>query len=350
MNYKTLGRTDLKVSTLCLGSMTWGSQNTEAEGHAQIDYALDHGINFIDTAEMYPANPGPNDPPGKTESYFGTWLARPGNRDKVVVASKCSGAGSARSRDGVNPTPPITAESIRIGLEGSLKRLQTDWIDLYQLHWPNRGSYQFRQNWNYEPKGERADVIANLTDVLEELGRQVDAGKIRHVGLSNESAWGTTQWVTLADQMGLPRMATVQNEYSLLCRLFDTDMAETCHHEDVDLLAFSPLACGILTGKYENGAVPEGSRMSINPTIGGRVTEHVWPAAAAYLAIARKHGLDPSQMALAFCLTRAFMGSAIFGATTMDQLATAVGAADVTLSEEVMAEIAAAHRAHPMPI
>ncbi len=350
MNHKTLGNTDLRVSMLCLGSMTWGSQNTEAEAHAQIDFALDHGVSFLDTAEMYPANPGPNDHAGKTESYIGSWLAKPGNRSRITLATKCSGVGSARSRDGINPTPPISAESIRAGLEGSLKRLKTDHVDLYQLHWPNRGSYQFRQNWGYAPSGGRGEVMAHMEEVLEELGRQIDAGKIRHVGLSNESAWGTTQWIGLAEAMGLPRMATVQNEYSLLCRLFDTDMAEVSHHENVDLLAYSPLACGILSGKYQGGAVPVGSRMSINPTIGGRITEHVWPAAEAYIGIAAKHGLDPAQMALAFCLTRPFMGSVIFGATSQTQLETAIGAADVKLSDEVMADIAAVHRRFPMPI
>lgn len=346
MQYKTLGRTDLRVSTLCLGSMTWGSQNSEAEGHRQIDHALDSGINFIDTAEMYPANPGPDDYAGKTEEIIGTWVEKSGRRGDVVLATKITGEGSSRARGG----EPIHPAGIRASLEGSLKRLRTDYIDLYQLHWPNRGSYHFRQYWDYDPSGvDRATTRQDIADILGELQRQIDAGKIRHVGLSNESAWGTALYLEVAERENLPRMATIQNEYSLLCRIFDLDLAELCVAEDVDLLSYSPLACGILSGKYAGDATPAGSRRALNATINKRISDTLWPAHDAYLDIARKHGLDPSQMALAWCLTRPFMGSVIFGSTSIDQLETALGSADLTLSEDVMNDIKAAYRLHPMP-
>ncbi|MEM7525794.1 MAG: aldo/keto reductase [Pseudomonadota bacterium] len=352
MRMKTLGRTDLRVSELCLGSMTWGSQNTEAEGHAQIDRALDAGLNFIDTAEMYPAAPGPDDPPGKTEAVIGSWFEKSGRRDEVVLATKVIGPGSARSRDGVNPTPPISAESIRIGLEGSLRRLRTDHVDLYQLHWPNRGSYHFRQNWRYDPSGvSREETRAHIEEVLGELQRQIEAGKILHIGLSNETAWGVSQWLDVAEANALPRVATIQNEYSLLCRLYDTDLAELCCAENVDLLPFSPLACGVLSGKYEGGeTIPEGSRRTRNAELGGRISPRIWPAAEAYLSIARRHDLDPCQMAIAWCLTRPGMGAPIFGATSITQLETALGAATLKLSEDVLNDIEMAHREHPMPL
>ena len=347
MQMKPLGRTGVQVSELCLGSMTWGTQNTEAEGHAQIDRALDAGINFVDTAEMYPVNPVSADHAGRTEEIIGTWnAAHPARRGDYVLATKHSGAGQKAVRDGA----PITAESIPQAIEGSLKRLQTDYIDLYQFHWPNRGSYMFRQNWHYAPDGAgRAEVLDNMRACLEALAAEVKRGTIRHFGLSNESAWGTAQWLRLAEETGGPRVASMQNEYSLLCRLYDTDMAETSVYEDVGLLAFSPLGTGLLTGKYQDGAVPEGSRKTFNPELGGRNGPRVYPAVAAYLEIAARHGLDPVHMALAWCRTRPFMCSAIFGATTMDQLDRALGSVEVVLSDAVLDEIDAAHRAHPMP-
>lgn len=345
MRMNTLGRTGLRVSELCLGSMTWGTQNTEAEAHAQLDMALDHGINFIDTAEMYPVNPVSAETVGRTEQIIGTWIAKNGRRDAFVLASKISGAGS-KSRGGA----PITGAALVGAVDQALARLQTDVIDLYQLHWPNRGSYMFRQNWAFDPSGQnREDTLANMEEVLRAAQGLVDAGKIRHFGLSNESAWGTTQWLRLSDQHGLPRMQTIQNEYSLLCRMYDTDLAEVSVNEEVGLLAYSPLATGLLTGKYQGGAVPEGSRMDINGTLGGRKTERVFAAVDAYLAIARKHGLDPVHMALAWCRTRPFMASAIFGATDVDQLARVLGSVDVVLGQEVLDEINIAHKAHPMP-
>jgi len=346
MRMNELGRTGLKVSEYCLGTMTWGTQNTLDEAHAQIDMALDHGINFIDTAEMYPVNPVSAENAGKTESIIGDWFARTGRRRDVVLASKITGNNGGFVRDGED----ISSGSIVRALEGSLKRLQTDYIDLYQLHWPNRGSYQFRKNWDFDPSGQNRDeTLAHMLDVLGELQRQIDAGKIRHVGLSNESAWGTTRWICASETGAGPRMATIQNEYSLLCRLFDTDLAETCVNEDVGLLAFSPLATGLLTGKYKADVTPEGSRRSIYSTLGGRITDRVWGAIEAYEDIAERHGLNIAQMALSWCTTRPFMASVIFGATSLEQLKVALGAADLHLSDDVIAEIDTAHKAYPLP-
>ncbi len=346
MKYNKLGRTDLMVSELCLGSMTWGTKNTKAEGHAQIDMALDRGINFVDTAEAYPVNPMTRETQGDTERVIGEWFAKTGRRQDVILATKVAGAGAGSVRGG----EPITRETVTLALQTSLDSLKTDYIDLYQLHWPNRGSYMFRQNWDYNPTGQnREDTTANMAEVLETLQEFVDAGKIRHVGLSNESTWGTAQWLRIAQERGLPRMQSIQNEYSLLCRLFDTDMAELSHNEDVGLLSFSPLACGLLTGKYQNGAVPAGSRMSVSADLGGRTTDKVWRATEAYLAIAEKYGMNPTQMALAWCNTRPFMASTIFGATSLEQLDVALGAQDMDLDQTVLDEINIAHRAHPMP-
>lgn len=346
MDMRPLGRTGINVSALCLGSMTWGAQNSMAEGHAQIDRALDHGVNFIDTAEMYPTAPIKAGTTGTTETIIGDWFARTGRRSAVILATKHSGIGFKHARDGA----PISAATIPQAIEGSLRRLQTDHIDLYQFHWPNRGSYMFRQNWSYDPsEQDRAATLAHMEETLGALQREVEKGRIRAFGLSNESAWGTAQWLRLAEQGHGPRVATIQNEYSLMCRLFDTDMAELSVNEDVGLLAFSPLAAGMLTGKYQDGALPDGSRMTINADLGGRKGPRAFEAVGAYLGVARKHGLDPAQMALAWCLTRPFMCSAIFGATSMAQLDTALAASELVLDAEVLQNLDAAHRAHPMP-
>ncbi|MEX3314823.1 aldo/keto reductase [Sulfitobacter sp. PS-8MA] len=346
MKMKKLGSSDIDVSHFCLGSMTWGSQNTAEEGHAQIDRALEAGINFIDTAEMYPVNPVRAETVGRTEEIIGQWFARDNRRAEVVLASKHSGEGMQHARNGA----PITSKTIPEAIEGSLKRLQTDYIDLYQFHWPNRGSYMFRKNWHYDPSGQnRAETMAHMEDALGALQREVERGTIRAFGLSNESAWGLTQWAAVAERVGGPRPVSVQNEYSLLCRLADTDVAETCVNEQIDMLAFSPLATGLLTGKYQGGAVPQGSRLSINEDLGGRATPRAFEAVAAYLEVAEKHGLNPAQMALAWCDTRPFMGSVIFGATSLEQLEIALGGADLTLSDEVMADLDRVHKAQPMP-
>ncbi|SEM34113.1 Predicted oxidoreductase [Roseovarius azorensis] len=346
MEKKPLGCTGLQVSALCLGSMTWGSQNTPREAHAQIDRALECGVNVIDTAEMYPTTPMRAETTGRTEEIIGEWVAGSGRRDDVLIATKHSGEGFRNARNGA----PISAATIPEAIEGSLRRLRTDYIDLYQFHWPNRGSYMFRKNWCYDPSGQNCEeTLAHMREALETLQREVDKGTIRAFGLSNESAWGMAQWLRLAEAGHGPRAASIQNEYSLMCRLYDTDLAELSANEDVGLLAFSPLAAGLLTGKYQNGALPEGSRMAINGDLGGRRTARAFAAVAAYHGVARKHGLDPVQMALAWCLRRPFMASAIFGATTMDQLDLALGAADVTLGPEVLEDIDAAHKEHPMP-
>ena len=346
MRMKELGRTGLQVSELCLGSMTWGTQNSQAEGHAQIDMALEHGVNFVDTAEMYPVNPVAAENVGKTESIIGEWFARTGRRADMVLATKMSGANGGFVRDGQG----ITAKTITEGLEGSLKRLKTDYVDLYQLHWPNRGSYMFRKNWDYDPSDQnRQETLDHITEVLGALGKMVKDGKVRHVGLSNESAWGTAMWLRASEMGAGPRMVSIQNEYSLLCRMFDTDLAELSVNEDVGLLAFSPLATGLLSGKYKRDVTPAGTRRAISGELGGRVTDRVWGAVAAYEDIAARHGLDINQMALAWCRTRPFMTSAIFGATSMEQLQVALGSVDVELSDEVLSEINTAHRAHPMP-
>jgi aryl-alcohol dehydrogenase-like predicted oxidoreductase len=346
MKKRPLGRTGLAVSEICLGTMTWGTQNTEAEGHAQIDMALDRGVDFLDTAEMYPTNPVRAETVGDTERVIGSWLARSGRRGEVVIATKITGEGQRAVRDGA----PITPANLVVAVEGSLRRLGTDVIDLYQLHWPNRGSYHFRQHWRYDPsRQDRAATEAHMVEVLEAMGRLVSQGKVRAFGLSNESAWGVAEWLRLAEAGRGPRAASIQNEYSLLCRHYDTDLAELGVNEDVTLLAFSPLAAGLLTGKYAGDVTPEGSRRSRTPDLGGRITPRVWEAVAAYLGIAARHGLDPAVMAIAWTLTRPFPVIPIVGATSLAQLETALSAADLTLSPEAMAEIAAAHRAHPMP-
>jgi aryl-alcohol dehydrogenase-like predicted oxidoreductase len=346
MQRRKLGRTDIEVSALCLGSMTWGTQNTAAEGHDQIDRAIEMGVDFVDTAEMYPVNPISSETTGRTERIIGLWFERGGARRDIVLATKHSGAGMAHVRNGA----PITAETIPAAVEGSLRRLQTDYIDLYQFHWPNRGSYMFRQNWTYDPSGQDPVAVRqNMEDCLGALQAEVERGTIRAFGLSNESAWGTAQWLAAADRTGGPRVASVQNEYSLLCRLYDTDMAELSVNEDVGLLAFSPLAAGLLTGKYQNGAVPDGSRMTLNADLGGRKTARAFEAVEGYLEVARRHGIDPVQMALAWAMTRPFMCSVIFGATRIEQLDVALGAADLILGEDVMKDLNAMHRGHPMP-
>ena len=346
MHSLTLGKTGLRVSGLCLGTMTWGSQNTEAESLLQADIAFEHGVTFWDTAEMYPTNPIRAETIGRTEEIIGSWLSARGGREQVQIATKITGKGQPAVRNGA----PITAVTLRAAVEASLRRLQTDYIDLYQLHWPNRGSYHFRQMWRYAPTGaDRATETAQMAELLTVAQTLVAEGKIRAIGLSNESVWGASNWLHLADTLGLPRMATVQNEYSLLCRQFDTDWAELSLIEDMPLLAFSPLAVGLLTGKYAGDVTPRGSRRSINPDLGGRITPQVFPAVAAYLDIAARHRLDPGQMAIAFCRSRPFTTIPIIGATSPDQLRTSIAAADLVLPPEVLAAIGQAHRAFPAP-
>lgn len=347
MKMNRLGRTDILVSEICLGTMTWGSQNSAEEAFAQMDYALEHGVNFFDTAELYPTTPLSAETYADTERLMGDWFEKTGKRDQVVLATKVAGPGRPYIREG----KPITGAVVKEALDASLKRLKTDYVDLYQIHWPNRGHFHFRGAWNYNPyKQDKAQAAADIAEILEALGDCVKAGKLKAFGLSNETTWGTQKYLSLAEAKGLPRVATIQNEYNLLYRHYDLDLAELSHHEDVGLLAYSPLAGGILSGKYLEGQKPAGSRGSINGDIGGRLVPQQQAATRAYVDLAKSHGLDPSAMALAFCLTRPFMASVIIGATTMDQLKVNIGAADLKLLDDVMAEIAKIHREYPMPI
>ncbi|QUS34791.1 aldo/keto reductase [Falsirhodobacter algicola] len=338
-----LGHTGLNVSEICLGTMTWGTQNTEAEAHEQIAMALDHGVNFLDTAEMYPVNPVTAETAGNTEAIIGSWLAG-AQRDKVVIATKITGQGSVATGGA-----PITPERMRTALEASLRRLRTDHVDLYQMHWPNRGSYHFRKQWGYVPPADKAAVEDEMLALLQECQRLQDEGKVRHFGLSNDTVWGAAAFLRLAEAHGLPRMMTVQNEYSLLCRQFDTDWAEFAAMEGMPLLGYSPLATGLLTGKYAGDVVPAGSRRERSAELGGRITPYVFEAVSAYLGIAKEHGLDPAQMALAFYRSRPYPCLPIIGATTMKQLKIALESVRITLDDDVLDDIARTYRQFPAP-
>jgi aryl-alcohol dehydrogenase-like predicted oxidoreductase len=342
MEYRQLGRTDLKVSKICLGTMTWGEQNTEAEAHAQMDYALAHDINFFDAAEMYPVPPRP-ETQGRTESYIGTWLAKTGHRQRLILASKVASTGM----DYIRPDANLRAEQIVAAVEGSLERLQTDYIDLYQLHWPSR-STNFFGKLGYHAS-EKADHDVAIEETLIACDRLIQAGKIRHLGLSNETPWGVAEFLRVSREAGLARVVSIQNPYSLLNRTFEVGLAEFAHREEVGLLAYSPLAMGLLSGKYRHGAKPEGSRLSLftrfqryNSTLATNTTEQ-------YLAIAEHFGLDPSQMALAYVSSRSFVTSNIIGATNLAQLATNIDSAELTLSDEVLSAIEAVHASQPNP-
>lgn len=347
MRMKPLGRTGMMVSEICLGTMTFGEQNTEAEGHAQMDRAVAAGINFFDAAEMYPTNPLKAETLGRTEEIIGSWLKASGKRDDIIIATKITGEGNDWIRGG----EAISRQSIARAVDGSLKRLGIDHIDLYQLHWPNRGSFHFRQNWRFDASGQPkgGKTRDDLMDTLQGLADAVKAGKIRSFGVSNDSAWGIMSMLRMAEEHDLPRVASVQNEYNLFYRHFDLDLAEVAHHEDVGLLAYSPLAAGILSGKYQGGAVPPNSRRSRTEKLGGRWTPQCEAATGRYLEVAARHGLDPVQVALAFCISRPFMTSTIIGATSLEQLETCLGATGVTLSDDVMADIDAVRRDYPLP-
>ncbi len=346
MRYKNLGDSDIRVSEICLGSMTWGTQNKEAEGHAQMDYAIDHEVNFIDTAEMYPVNPWRVETAGRTEQIIGTWLASRKNRSDVILATKIVGAGSKIRNGSV-----VDRTSIQTAVEESLRRLQTDYIDLYQIHWPNRRSYHFRQSWTFDPSEQNAAATRSyISEALEALDRLIRAGKIRTIGLSNESCWGAAQFVSTAAANTLPKVVSIQNEYSLLDRKYDLDLAELSINENVGLLSFSPMAAGILSGKYQGNKTPTGSRRTFSGDLGGRYNEYVIPVVDEYLKVARRHRIDPCQMAVAFCCSRPFMTSTIIGSTTMAQLRNAIDAADIALSDEIVSEINQVHRKSPNPM
>tara|TARA_R110000751_G_scaffold234229_9_gene335759 strand:+ start:49864 stop:50907 length:1044 start_codon:yes stop_codon:yes gene_type:complete len=347
MKYNRLGQTDMMVSEICLGTMTWGSQNDEAEAHEQLDYAIGEGINFIDTAEMYPTTPRLPETTGRTEELIGTWLKDRPDRDKLIVATKLSGEGNKDIRNGDR----VTGAILREALEGSLKRLQTDIVDLYQLHWPNRGTYHFRQNWTFDPNNLKpGDMDQEIADILGEVSRLCDEGKLRAFGLSNETAWGTMKFLDASRKHGLPRIASMQNEYNLTCRIYDLDMAEISVLEKIGLMAYSPLAAGGLSGKYLDGDIAEGTRRSIQKDLNGRYVPQAEKAISLYRDVARKHGLDLAQMALAFCLTRPFMMSVIIGATSMEQLKNNIASRDLVLSEEVLADIQTVYRDNPLPM
>ena len=333
MNIRPLGMTDLRVSELCLGTMTFGEQNTEAEAHQQLDMAIAHGVNFIDTAEMYPVPPR-GETQGRTEMYVGSWLARQ-PRDRIVLATKITGPG--RGYDWVRGGPRISPEQLREALEGSLRRLRTDYIDLYQIHWPDRYVPMFGESL-YDAERERETVPIRMQ--LETLAEFVRAGKVRHIGVSNETPWGLCEFVRLAEQHGLPRVATIQNAYSLLNRSFETGgLAEASHHLNVPLLAYSPLAFGVLSGKYIEEA-PAGARLNRFPGFGRRYAKpNVAPAATEYVRVAREAGLEPAQMAIAFAATRRFTGAAIIGATSLEQLTVNLGAAGMSLPKDVLEAI-----------
>lgn len=346
MDYRPLGRTDLRVSSICLGSMTWGNQNTEAEGHEQMDYALDQGVNFIDTAEMY-AVPATEVTYGATETIIGTWLAARKNRDKVILATKVAGPAERLYyvRGGKNR---LDKKNIEAAIDTSLKRLQTDYVDLYQLHWPNR-STNFFSSLGYEHK-EDQDYIdpAETLDALEGI---VKAGKVRQIGVSNETAWGVMRYMHLAEANGKPRMVSIQNPYSLLNRSFEVGLAECAIRDQCGLLAYAPIAAGFLTGKYLGGARPPGSRMDVFKQPSRYDVPNGEKAIERYVGIAKKHGLDPAQMSIAFVTSRPFTTSAIIGATSMEQLTNAIGAANLTLSQEVLDELEEVHNdiSNPCP-
>ena len=345
MQYRKLGRTDIDVSVICLGTMTWGRQNTESDGHAQMDYAVSKGVNFFDTAEMY-AVPPTAETYGKTETIIGTWFKARQNRDKIILASKVAGPGLPWVRGGKGR---IDRVNIIEAIEGSLKRLQTDYIDLYQLHWTNRDDYNFQNHWGYAPKNYYPAISDNFLEVLQTLDELVKAGKIRHVGVSNETAWGTMQYLKLAEQHNLPRMVSIQNEYSLLCRLFEPELYEVALAEKVGLLAWSPLATGMLSGKYLDGARPSGSRWSLLPGNKPRDTQQANDAVRAYIKVAQTHGLDVCQMALAFVNSRPFVTANIIGATSMEQLKSNINSIDITLSDGVLRDINKVRRQYPVP-
>ena len=345
MEYRKLGRTGLDISAIGLGTMTWGFQNTQAEGFEQMDYALEQGVNFFDTAEMY-AIPPTATTFGTTETIIGNWLASRLNREKVILGSKITGPGLAWIRDGKNI---IDKKNITLAVESSLQRLQTDYIDLYQLHWPNRGSYHFGQLWDYNPKFDVQAEQDNFLEVLHTMQSLIQAGKIRHIGISNETAWGTTKWLQLAEQNNLPRMASIQNEYSLVCRHFEPDLSEIALHEDCGLLAWSPLCRGMLSGKYLDGARPEGARITIETRPEHRTRPQTDAAIREYVELAKRSDLDACQMALAFVTEKSFVTSTLIGATNMEQLKSNIDSISLKLSAEVKEGIETIRRDHPMP-
>jgi aryl-alcohol dehydrogenase-like predicted oxidoreductase len=340
MQMNPLGKTDLRVSRVCLGTMTFGEQNTEADAHSQLDYALERGINFVDTAEMYPVPPSAATQ-GATERFIGSWLKKSGQRSRIVLATKAAGPNPNQTwlRGG---RQNLDAANIRAAVDASLGRLQTDYIDLYQLHWPSRNVPIFGAN-SFDPSKERASVP--IEETLAVLGQLIEEGKIRHIGVSNESPWGVAQYIKQSDMKGLPRIATIQNLYNLTARAFETTLLdETCFREEVSLLAYSPLAFGQLSGKYVDDPQARGRLTIYPPTWSPRyLRPAVFEAVREYAALARANGLSPATMALAWCCGRWNVASTIVGATTLAQLKENIDAESVTLPAEVIAQIDAIH-------
>ena len=331
-----------EVSKICLGTMTWGQQNTEAEAHEQISYALDRGINMLDAAEMYPVPPRA-ETQGRTEEYIGTWFKKTGLRDKYILATKAAGPNPEFHY--LRGGPRFTREQLMEAVDGSLRRLQTDCIDLYQLHWPDRYTNFFGQRGYFH----REQPETPIDETLRALQELVAAGKIKTIGLSNETPWGTMKFLELSDREGLPRVESIQNPYGLLNRTYEIAMAEVSHREDVGLLAYSPLGMGLLTGKYRHGAKPEGSRMAVFERFTRYDGAETLEATEQYLQLADEHGLNPTHMALAFVNTRPFVLSNIIGATTMEQLKMNIDSLDVNLSKDVLKGIEAIQQRLPNP-
>jgi aryl-alcohol dehydrogenase-like predicted oxidoreductase len=347
MEYRPLGRTGLQVSALCLGTMTWGQQNSEAEGHAQMDYALDRGINFVDTAELYAIPPKP-ETQGSTERIIGSWFRSRGKRDKVILATKVVGRSDVMNwfRDD-GSLAELSRKQILEAVDKSLKRLQTDYIDLYQLHWPDRAVSQFGSN----PTVFRAAQGPEhpIHEILATLDEVVKAGKVRFIGLSNESSWGTMKFLHESETRGLPRVQSLQNACSLLNRTVEVNLAEVLLREEVSFLAYSPLGQGYLTGKYQGGRRPAGTRKVLFERLQRYETPGASEAIDKYLALAAEAGLDPVQMALQFVTMRPYVTSNIIGATSLEQLRHNIDSLDVTLSGEVVAKIDAIHQIHCNP-
>ncbi|MBO9998267.1 MAG: aldo/keto reductase [Cyanobacteria bacterium SID2] len=343
MKIDRLGNSDLNVSEICLGTMTFGQQNTLEEAHQQLDFVIDSGVNFIDTAEMYPVPPQA-ETQGRTSEYIGQWLVKQ-PRDKVVVATKISAFASRlpwiRSAD-----RKLDRTNIEKAIDDSLKRLQTDYVDLYQIHWPDRYVTKFGSP-SFDPQNDRESVpILEQLQVFKDL---IDAGKIRYLGLSNETPWGICQFCSLADAMGLPRVVSVQNAYNLINREFETTLAETSYRENIPLLPYSPLAFGYLTGKHLDGT-PENSRLGLFPNFGRRYNKpNVQVAIKEYVELARQVGISPAQMALAFVRTRWFVASTIIGATTLEQLRENIDSASIELTDDILDEIEKIHAKYPNP-
>ena len=343
MEYRRLGRTDLNVSAIGLGTMTWGEQNSAEDGFAQMDMALDYGVNFFDTAEMY-AVPTREETCGSTERIIGEWFKRTGKRDQVILATKATGPGKWIRH--IRGGPRLNREHLFEAVEGSLQRLQTDVIDLYQMHWPDRFTNFFGKLGYRHREDEVSTPIEETVDALNELVKQ---GKIRHYGLSNETPWGTMKYIMEAERLGAPRPVSIQNPYSLLNRSFEVGLAEVAHREDVGLLAYSPLAFGMLTGKYLGGEWPEQARLTLFQQFSRYTNPQAMAAAEKYCTLARKRGLSPTQMALQYVTSRPFVTSNLVGATSLEQLRENLESTQVTLDEELLGELEAIHTEHPYP-